>query len=289
MYKRSITVNNFYLKEIKHLAPAINEAKISNRYKIINTVDAVKELFETTINKGLLGLEEIAASYEDNKDSYEYNYVKDILYAVIDGYSDEIFEDMCLTTYCSSCFNNLYAYIFLIYAIGLTELRKGTTWRETFMLIKSMLPPAIRYEYTTTIEEHGIPEDMSYDNMLRYAIDNASLNEDDNGIFIIGGVFNRVFSIINYADIEDLIDNKNIADLNTALKGASPDTLTKIFAKIPQHQALPILEDINRMGPVPVSYVSKAMSDVLKYVMNKIEDGSIKDKYIINIMNTVSM
>jgi len=91
---------------------------------------------------------------------------------------------------------------------------------------------------------------------------------------------NRMFvfeDIIKIDDrgIQEILKNIDNAELTLSLKVATDDLKAKVFANMSERAAKMLKEDLEVMGPVKVSDVEKAQSNILKVVDRLIGEGKI--------------
>jgi len=101
--------------------------------------------------------------------------------------------------------------------------------------------------------------------------DNAELSEQiKQNMFVFEDLIK-----VDDRGIQEILKSIDTGELALALKVATEDMREKIFSNMSDRAAKILREDLEVMGPVKVSYVEKAQSNILKVVDRLISEGKI--------------
>jgi len=267
---------------------------MESRKMLIDTVELLLDLSDTSRKEGLLALEERAFKMEAFPGS---KYLQKMLMLVVDGTDPEHVQEIILARYFSSNNTGYEALQYLIMMYGVLGIQAGMNPRVLKESLENLLPEEIADEYERLNEEKAMTEkratesdesDMSMVENLCGEDVISSIQPGDRYYYLVRLVDGLMPELDDRAVQRILRDVKN-ADLACAMKILGGKARSKIFHNLSQRLAVMIADDMVFMGPVRVRDAGEACRSILLILLKLIEQGEIvcEEDMIVREMATV--
>lgn len=239
-----------------------------NKGKIIDTVDQVYKIYNIAKRDGLLKLEEVTKSLDDNK----YSYLKRLLCVVVEGTSEENTIDIAWTIYSISRWSYIEKLVHLIEMKGALSIQAGD---NEFVLIEKLLA-MLPEEYASQFLEkrtNNINENL--DAKLQALCEGEiALHPNDNNYFLLR-LADDILRQLNDKGIQLVLRYVDYCDLELSFKLLSGVAKKHILDNMSEKGQTIIVNDMEFMGPVLIKDTIKSIDKIMAVIIDLSEKGEI--------------
>ncbi len=240
---------------------------------LMAAADKILEMLHLARKEGLLALEE--ASDNLGEDDF-WHYFREILICIVDGFDQEMVEDICLSRYFKLDLKGAEGLVYLIFLWGALAIQAGQSEYVVTKILQSLLPlPVLQiYKPKTWKVELTHTEKMEKLCQREPVVDRES--ED----YFFHHMADYTFANLTDADMKRLLKDVDSNELTIALKGMDGKASKKMLDNFSLEMQKMIVEDMEFMGPVRLIDVAASKQKILTILVNLINDGEINgDNY----------
>ncbi len=256
---------------------------------LIAAIVRIKRLANTARKKGLLELEESAASIGDTGLD---RYLKKLLFLVLDGTNPELVEEIGYSLYLSGYYRGYEGLIALIYLEGVLSIQAG----EHPMIIEERLYALVPAYIRELKDIIGETEEESEDEVsFSSHIDIDALCKTDSKLIPSDNGYHMVrfaeycLGKLDKRSISRMLRDIDNNDLVICIVGFNGNTRRKIFDCISEKLGNMLADDIFLMGPVHVNDIIGSVTKLMNIYIRLLEGGEVvaDDQELIKMINSV--
>ncbi len=285
--KGGFFMRDVFFMELRDCCRGIQGMEKSSAYyrerdMIVETIELLVELSNTTRKSGLLGLEDRVNRLGDINNG---DILKEIVILVVDGTDPELVDEICTLKYFANDFKVFDALQYLMIQMGVLSMQAGDNPRIIEEKLLSIIPKPMEEEYLKRREKKKKEEEsrtqakeLSKSHEL-YFQGGIAADPEEPAYYLVKAADYAIRSLRD-RDLQRLLRDVDNNDLAVAMMVLSGEARRHIFNNTSERLADMLAEDMEFMGRIRLADSEAAIAKIFNIILKLMEYEEIhSDEY----------